>query len=368
MSKPNDFPPQDQTLVSHLVELRDRLLHAVLAVLIIFLGLFAFANDLYTFLAEPLLRHMPEGTSMIATEVASPFLTPFKLTLVLSVFAAMPVILYQLWAFVAPGLYQNEKRLVMPLLVTSTFLFYLGMAFAYYVVFPLVFGFLTNIAPEGVAVMTDISRYLDFVLKLFFAFGIAFEVPIATILVIWAGITTAESLASKRPYIIVVAFVVGMLLTPPDVISQTLLALPMWLLFELGLVMSKFYTKKPEEEGAADNSNAQTAPHATAATAPNQAKTSQAPSSKSATAEPIEDEGYQPLSEEEMDAELDRLEAEEAEEPHDTEAQPEHDSQEDEPHPEFEPISEEEARKLDHPDGYPDSEENPDEDKPTKDD
>lgn len=367
MSKPNDFPPQDQTFVSHLVELRDRLLRAVLAVLIIFLGLFAFANDLYTFLAEPLLRYMPEGTSMIATEVASPFLTPFKLTLVLSVFAAMPVILYQLWAFVAPGLYQTEKKLVLPLLVSSTLLFYLGMAFAYFVVFPLVFKFLTGVAPEGVAVMTDISRYLDFVLKLFFAFGIAFEVPIATILVIWAGITTAESLASKRPYIIVIAFVVGMLLTPPDVISQTLLALPMWLLFELGLVMSKLYTKKPEEQEAADNTSTQTAPNDTASDTASQTTASQGSSTGSATTEPIENEGYQPLSEEEMDAELDRLEAEESERFDDTEARPEDDSHEDEPHPEFEPISEEEARKLDHPDDYTDSKENSDKDKPTKD-
>jgi sec-independent protein translocase protein TatC len=336
MSKPNDFPPQDQTFVSHLVELRDRLLRAVLAVLVIFLSLFAFANDLYTFLAEPLLRYLPEGTSMIATEVASPFLTPFKLTLVLSVFVAMPVILYQLWAFVAPGLYQNEKRLVFPLLLSSTVLFYLGMAFAYFVVFPLVFKFLTGVAPEGVAVMTDISRYLDFVLKMFFAFGIAFEVPIATILVIWSGITTAKSLAAKRPYIIVVAFVVGMLLTPPDVISQTLLALPMWLLFELGLVMSKIYTKKPAEEEAEENSGEPTAGAQESYTEPDE------PAAHAGS--DAEEEDYRPLSDEEMDAELDRMEAEEAGE------NPTYEDEEDssaEPHPEFEPISEEEARRLD---------------------
>jgi sec-independent protein translocase protein TatC len=364
MSKPNDFPPQDQTFVSHLVELRDRLLRAVLAVLIIFLGLFAFANDLYTLLAEPLLRYLPEGTSMIATEVASPFLTPFKLTLVLSVFAAMPVILYQLWAFVAPGLYQTEKKLVLPLLVSSTLLFYLGMAFAYFVVFPLVFKFLTGVVPEGVAVMTDISRYLDFVLKLFFAFGIAFEVPIATILVIWAGITTADSLASKRPYIIVIAFVVGMLLTPPDVISQTLLALPMWLLFELGLVMSKLYTKKPDEQEAADNGGASTAPNNSTANAASGTTAYQASPAGTATEEPIADEDYQPLSEAEMDAELDRVEAEEPERSEDSEAQPDDDSREEAPHPEFEPISEEEARRIDNPEN--DSKENPDEDKPSK--
>jgi sec-independent protein translocase protein TatC len=374
MSKPNDFPPQDQTFVSHLVELRDRLLRAVLAVLIIFLSLFAFANDLYTFLAEPLLRHMPQGTSMIATEVASPFLTPFKLTLVLSVFAAMPVILYQLWAFVAPGLYQTEKRLVVPLLVSSTLLFYLGMAFAYFVVFPLVFGFLTNVAPEGVAVMTDISRYLDFVLKLFFAFGIAFEVPIATILVIWAGITTAESLAAKRPYIIVIAFVVGMLLTPPDVISQTLLALPMWVLFELGLIMSKLYTKKPEEEAPEATPGEQ--PSGAAAAAGNPDSYAEPAEQASSAKSEAEEEDYRPLSEAEMDAELDRMEAEET---GDKDVQHDAEDSDDEPHPEFEPISEEEARRLDsqakktpeNPDEPPgegsgEPTQDPDKDKPAK--
>ena len=332
----------------------------------IFLCLFAFANDLYTFLAEPLLRHMPEGTSMIATEVASPFLTPFKLTLVLSVFAAMPVILYQMWAFVAPGLYQNEKRLVMPLLVSSTFLFYLGMAFAYFVVFPLVFGFLTNVAPDGVAVMTDISRYLDFVLKLFFAFGIAFEVPIATILVIWAGITTAESLAAKRPYIIVIAFVVGMLLTPPDVISQTLLALPMWLLFELGLVMSKLYTKKTDAEVSTENPDPKTAANSTAHNSATQtAATASNVNSETTATETAVDEQYRPLSDDEMDAELDRIEAAEKEDTGDNNREEDvGDSREDEPHPEFEPISEEEARRLDHPDEYPGSKDDSETGKP----
>ena len=180
---------------------------------------------------------------MIATEVASPFLTPFKLALVVSVFISMPYMLYHFWAFVAPGLYKHERKLVFPLLVTSSILFYMGMAFAYYVVFPLMFAFFQAVAPEGVAIATDISRYLDFVLKIFFAFGLAFEVPIATILVVWAGITTPEELAKKRPYVIVGAFVIGMLLTPPDAISQTLLALPMWLLFELGLIISKYYVR-----------------------------------------------------------------------------------------------------------------------------
>ncbi len=236
------------TFVEHLIELRDRLLKVLLAVLVIFLGLFPFANDIYVFIAKPLLAHLPEDSSMIATEVASPFLTPFKLTLVCAIFLAMPVVLHQAWGFVAPGLYKHEKRLVIPLLFTSSALFYVGMAFAYFVVFPLVFGFLTSVAPEGVTVMTDISRYLDFVLKIFFAFGIAFEVPIATILVVWAGITTPDALIEKRPYIIVGAFVIGMLLTPPDIISQTLLALPMWVLFELGVYFSRIYVRSNDDE------------------------------------------------------------------------------------------------------------------------
>lgn len=227
------------TLVEHLVELRDRLLRVLLCVVILLLLLFPFANDLYTLLAQPLLRHLPAGGSMIATEVASPFLTPFKLTLVLSIFLSMPVALYQLWSFVAPGLYKHEKKLVFPLMITSTILFYLGMAFAYYVVFPLMFAFFNATVPEGVAIMTDISKYLDFVLKIFFAFGVAFEVPIATILVVWAGLTTPNALAAKRPYVIVGAFVLGMLLTPPDAISQTLLAIPVWILFELGVYFSR---------------------------------------------------------------------------------------------------------------------------------
>lgn len=234
----------EMTFVEHLVELRDRLLRIVLAVLCFLVVLFPFANDLYSILAEPLLRHLPEGTSMIATQVASPFLTPFKLTIVLSIFLAMPVVLYQLWSFIAPGLYKHERRLVFPLLVTSSILFYLGMAFAYFVVFPLMFAFFQAVAPEGVAIMTDISAYLDFVLKIFFAFGLAFEVPIATILLVWTGFTTPAAMVAKRPYVIVGAFVLGMMLTPPDIISQTLLALPMWILFELGVLFSKIYVGK----------------------------------------------------------------------------------------------------------------------------
>lgn len=237
-----------QQLVSHLVELRDRLLRGILAVLVIAVVLLPFSNDLYHFLAEPLLRHLPESSTMIATEVASPFLTPFKLTLSTAIMLAVPILLFQLWGFVAPGLYDNERKIIFPLLFASTALFFLGIMFAYFVVFPLVFGFLTQAAPEGVAVMTDISSYLDFVLKLFFAFGFAFEVPIATLLLIWSGVSTVESLGEKRPYIIVGAFVIGMLLTPPDIISQTLLALPVWLLFELGLLCSRWLPKKQQEE------------------------------------------------------------------------------------------------------------------------
>lgn len=231
----------EMSFVDHLVELRDRLLRALLCIVLVLLCLFPFANDLYAVLAAPLLKHLPEGTTMIATEVASPFLTPFKLALVMSVFVSMPMILYQLWAFVAPGLYKKEKKLVFPLMISSSLLFYMGMAFAYYIVFPLMFAFFHAVAPDGVAIMTDITKYLDFVLKIFFAFGLAFEVPIATILLVWTGFTTPEALASKRAYVIVGAFVLGMLLTPPDLISQTLLAFPMWGLFELGIIFSKLY-------------------------------------------------------------------------------------------------------------------------------
>lgn len=235
----------EQPFISHLVELRNRLLRVVIVVVVVFLALTPFANEIYTTLAGPLMRHMPETSTMIAIDVASPFLTPFKLTLVVAIFVCMPFILYQAWAFVAPGLYRHEKRMVLPLLIASSFLFYLGVVFAYFVVFPLVFGFLTAVAPEGVSVMTDISKYLDFVLTLFFAFGISFEVPIATIVLVWSGLVTPKALAEKRPYVIVGAFVFGMLLTPPDAISQTLLAVPVWMLFELGLLFSKIFVRNP---------------------------------------------------------------------------------------------------------------------------
>lgn len=236
----NNPADNEQTLVEHLLELRSRLLKSLLVVLLIFMAMVFFANDLYTFFALPIQSLLPEGSTMIATEVTSPFFAPFKLTLILSAFAAAPYILYQLWSFIAPALYHNEKRLAVPLFATSIALFYLGIAFAYYVVFPLVFGFFTSIAPEGIAVTPDINSYLSFILKLFFAFGIAFEIPVATVLVIKAGMTTRESLAQKRPYIVVMCFIFGMLLTPPDMISQSLLAIPTWLLFEMGLFMSGF--------------------------------------------------------------------------------------------------------------------------------
>ncbi|GIB22843.1 twin-arginine translocase subunit TatC [Vibrio cholerae] len=240
---------QTQPLISHLLELRNRLLKAVAAVVVIFIGLIYFSNEIYEFVSKPLVERLPAGATMIATDVASPFFTPLKLTLIAAVFLAVPFILYQVWAFVAPGLYKHERRLIFPLLVSSSLLFYCGVAFAYFVVFPLVFGFFTAISLGGVEFATDIASYLDFVLALFLAFGIAFEVPVAIILLCWTGATTPKSLSEKRPYIIVGAFVVGMLLTPPDMISQTLLAIPMCLLFEVGLFFARFYTCDEADEG-----------------------------------------------------------------------------------------------------------------------
>lgn len=235
-----------QPLISHLIELRKRLLNSIIAIAVIFLALVYFANDIYQLVAAPLIQQMPLGSTMIATDVASPFFTPIKLTIYVSVFLAAPVVLYQIWAFVAPALYRHERKLLFPLLFSSTVLFYVGIAFAYFVVFPLAFGFLTKTAPIGVIVSTDIAKYLDFVMTLFLAFGVAFEVPVAIILLCWMGVTTPESLRRKRPYILVGAFVVGMLLTPPDVFSQTLLAVPMYCLFEVGLWFSRFYVGKRE--------------------------------------------------------------------------------------------------------------------------
>ena len=230
---------QPQTLIAHLTELRDRIIRCLIAVFIIFLFLFPFANEIYEFISLPLRDLLPEGASMIATEVASPFLTPFKLSMLLSLYLAMPYVLFQIWRFIAPGMYLSEQRIAIPILSSSIILFYAGTAFAYFAVFPLVFTFFTSVAPDGIEIMTDINRYLDFVLKLFFAFGVAFEIPIVAIILIVTGVTTAENLASKRPFILVGCFVIGMLLTPPDVISQSLLAIPMWILFELGIFLAR---------------------------------------------------------------------------------------------------------------------------------
>lgn len=238
---------ESQPLISHLIELRNRLLRAVICILVIFCILVYWANDIYTLLSSPLTERLPEGATMIATNVVTPFFTPIKLTAIVAVFISVPYILYQVWAFIAPALYKHEKKLVYPLLISSSLLFYIGVAFAYYVVFPLIFGFLTQTAPEGVVIATDINSYLDFILTIFLAFGVCFEVPVAIILLCWSGVTTAEDLKEKRPYIIVAAFVIGMLLTPPDMFSQTLLAVPMCLLFELGLLVARFYQPKDDE-------------------------------------------------------------------------------------------------------------------------
>lgn len=241
------------TLLSHLIELRTRLLRIALSVLAVFLAMLPWADDIFAMVSEPLREVLPGG-QMIATQVASPLLTPFKLTFFAALFLAMPVVLFQIWAFVAPGLYKKEKRFAMPLLASSIVLFYLGIAFAYFVVFPLMFGFFTAIAPEGVEVQTDISQFLDFITTIFFAFGLAFEVPIATVLVVWTGLTTPKKLGKARPYVFLGAFVLGMFLTPPDMISQTLLAIPVYLLYELGILMSKIFVirqEEPEEETTA---------------------------------------------------------------------------------------------------------------------
>ncbi|WP_018860937.1 twin-arginine translocase subunit TatC [Thioalkalivibrio sp. ALJ3] len=331
-------PEATETLLTHLIELRDRILRMFIAILVVFLVLFPFANPIYTWLADPLMQHLPEGTSMIAIDVAAPFLIPFKLVLLLAVVISIPYLLYQVWAFVAPGLYSHEKNLALPLVASSTILFYLGMAFAYFVVFPLIFAFFTATAPEGVAVMTDISRYLAFVIMLFIAFGIAFEMPVATILLVSLGATTPEKLAKKRPYVIVGVFLVGMVLTPPDIISQTLLALPMWLLFEIGLVLSRIMERKkaqkrreqggdepddlsddsgdgPDDPGGGPGGGGKgasgggrrkgSAATATGGAAASSAGARETPASARA--------GYTPMTDEEMDAELDRIEAEQAE-------------------------------------------------------
>lgn len=247
---------EEASLISHLVELRSRLVKASVAVLIVFVCLVPFAQQIFTMVADPLMAKLPEGSTMIATQVASPFLTPFKTTLFVALFFAMPVVIYQVWAFVAPGLYRREKKFAIPMVMSSIILFYCGIAFAYWVVFPLMFAFFSSVTPEGVAMMTDINSYLDFILTIFFAFGIAFEVPIATVMLIATGLTSVESLKRKRPYVFLGAFVLGMLLTPPDVISQTLLAVPIYVLYEAGIVMSRFVLKNRSEDKAEDEADA----------------------------------------------------------------------------------------------------------------
>jgi len=277
MSEPlgsNENNDQELGFVGHLMELRDRLLRSVLVVIGVFLVAFPFANEIYHILALPLVSNLPEGGSMIATGVVSPFLTPIKLAFIVSIFAAFPYLMFEAWAFIAPGLYKHEKKLAVPLIVSSAILFYVGILFAYYIVLPNVFIFMMSMAIDGVTHSPDITYYLDFALKLFFAFGLAFEVPIATILLVLGGVTTPDSLSQKRPYIIVGAFIFGMLLTPPDPASQVMLAVPMWILFEIGLLLSRMIKKKEST-----------------------------------------DDEYEDLSEEDMEAELDRIEAEEDKSP-----------------------------------------------------
>ena len=235
---------ETDTFFGHLRELRARILKSLVVILICFLSLIYFSNDIYLILSEPLLSFLPENSSMIATEVASPFLTPLKLTFFVSLLLSMPFLLNQIWKFIAPGMYENEKSLSFLLILSSLILFYLGILFTYFLVLPLVFGFFTGAAPQGILIMTDISRYLDFVLSLMFAFSIAFEIPILIFLLIWSGITTSEKLRNARPYVIISCFIVGMLVTPPDVISQSLLAIPAWALFEIGLAAANLFVKK----------------------------------------------------------------------------------------------------------------------------
>lgn len=262
-------PEINETFIAHLLELRRRLLRAIIVVVVLFVCLFPFAGDLYTLLARPLLAHLPKGGQMIATEVTTPFFVPMKVALMTAFLGALPYVLYQAWAFVAPGLYAHEKRLAAPLVVASTVLFLGGMAFAYFAVFPVVFGFITKTAPAGVAVMTDISKYLDFVMTLFLAFGVTFEVPIVVILLVRMGVVSIAKLREIRPYVIVGAFVIGAILTPPDMVSQTMLAVPLWLLYEVGILAAAVVAKSA----------------------------------------PAKTDEYQPLSEEAMERELDAAEA-----------------------------------------------------------
>ena len=239
---------EKSSFLGHLEELRSRIIKSLIVILVCFLGLIYFSNDIYLLLSQPLMSFLPSDSSMIATEVASPFLTPLKLTFYTSLLISMPFLLNQIWRFIAPGMYENEKSLSFLLMLSSLLLFYLGILFTYFLVLPLVFSFFTGSAPDGILIMTDISRYLDFVLSMMFAFSFAFEIPIFIFLLIWSGISSSESLRSKRPYVIIGCFTVGMLITPPDVISQSLLAIPAWILFELGIVLASFFVEKKNNE------------------------------------------------------------------------------------------------------------------------
>ncbi len=243
---------KELSLIDHLVELRDRILKSASAVLVLFLALFYWANDIYIFVAGPLLAALPEGSSMIAIDPTSPFFAPFKLAFYVSFLLAAPYILYQMWSFIAPGLYKNEKTVAIPLFISSVVLFYGGIAFARFILFSIVFRFFISVSPEGIQVAPDISSFLSFALTIFFAFGVAFEIPIAVFLCIWAGLAEPDSLAEKRPYVVVGCFVVAMMLTPPDPFTQSMLALPMWALFELGIFAGRFTRKRQEQREKED--------------------------------------------------------------------------------------------------------------------
>ena len=284
---------KEQSFLTHLIELRDRLLRMVLAVLILLVILFPFGNDIFSLLSQPVVDALPEGSSMLATKVLSPFLTPLKIAFVASLVIAMPYLLFQLWGFIAPGLYQHEKKLAIPMVGSSILLFYLGASFAYFVVLPLLFPFLVGVVPENVEVAPDIADFLDVAIKLFFAFGMAFEVPIATILLVVTGMTTPDKLVQKRPYIIVGAFVIGMLLTPPDIISQTLLAIPVWFLFEIGVILSRFFLQRRNLSG----------------------KNYTEPTSQKESVDNFDEsdhKSYKPLTDSEMEEELDKIEEDES--------------------------------------------------------
>lgn len=281
---------KEMTFVQHLVELRDILLRSVIAILVIFISLFPFANEVYSFIAAPIISVLPQGSNIIAIGVISPFLTPLKMALIMAVYLAMPYLLYQVWKFIAPALYKHEKQMIVPLVISSTLLFYAGLLFSFYIVFPVIFGFLSSIGPSIVDFTPDIQYYLDFVLKVSFAFGVAFEVPIATILLLMFGATTIENLKKNRPYVVIGAFILGMLLTPPDIISQTLIAIPMWLLFEAGLIFAPLFLRKEDSSESDDNDPDNT---------PNQPSKTQSKSTEEQEEEDWDDDKF--------DAEMDKI-------------------------------------------------------------